>query len=249
MDGLRRTNLIVGLIHLAQAILILVLSNDFTLPVSRAFISGPPGTDPSSVHAFDVPLGPLVALFLFFAAVDHLLVASPVLFGTYKGLLARKRNDIRWIEYSVSSSLMIVLIAMITGVNDLGALLAIGAVNTSMIFFGLLQEHISSPGEGKTNWMPFIYGCFAGAIPWVIIALQVATAEDLGTDGGVPGFVYGIMVSLFICFNSFAVNMVLQYRQTGKWRDYLFGEKVYLGLSLVAKTILAWQVFANVLVS
>ena len=63
-----------------------------------------------------------------------------------------------------------------------------------------------------------------------------------------PGFVYGIIVSLFVFFNIFAVNMVLQYKQVGKWRDYLFGEKVYIILSLTAKALLAWQVFANTLV-
>ena len=247
-ERLRRINFVVGLIHLAQAALMLVLSNDFTLPVSRSFISGPPGTEPSSAHAFDVRLGPLVALFLLFAAVDHLLTASPLLNAKYNDLLRRERNDIRWIEYSVSASLMVVLIAMITGVNDLGALMAIFGVNACMLFFGLLQEHISKPSDSVINWMPFIFGCFAGAVPWVVIALQVWTAEDLGTGGGVPGFVYGIMISLFLLFNSFAVNMVLQYKRVGPWRDYLFGERVYLTLSLIAKSALAWQVFANTLI-
>jgi hypothetical protein len=55
-------------------------------------------------------------------------------------------------------------------------------------------------------------------------------------------------VSLFVFFNSFAINQVLQYRQIGPWRNYLFGEAVYVALSLVAKSALAWQVFANTLV-
>ena len=245
---LRVINLLVGLVHLGQAIAMLLLSNDFSLPVNRSYLGGPPGTDPSSAHAFDVPLGPLVAAFLLLAAVDHLLTASPVLYDTYVRLLGEKRNDIRWIEYSVSASLMIVLIAMITGVSDLGALIAIGGVNATMLFFGLLQERIAKPGDDEVNWMPFLFGCFAGAIPWLIVALQVATAEELGAGGGVPGFVYGILISLFLFFNSFAVNMILQYKQVGPWRSYLFGEKAYLTLSLVAKSALAWQVFANVLI-
>src|SRR5688572_7595086 len=141
-DRLRTINLVVGLIHLAQGILMLILSNDFSLPVTRSFLSGPPGTDPQTAPAFDVPLGPLVAVFLLLAAADHLLTASPVLNGVYNRLLRRERNDIRWIEYSISASLMIVLIAMITGVSDLGALIAIGGVNACMLFFGLLQERI-----------------------------------------------------------------------------------------------------------
>jgi hypothetical protein len=246
--SLRRFNLIVGVLHLAQAAIMLRLSNDFALPVTRTFLDGQPGTEPQSVDWFDVRLGPLVAIFLLLAAIDHLLVASPILNGTYNRLLARKRNDIRWIEYSVSASLMIVLIAMITGVSDIAALVAIAGVNACMLFFGMLQERMSSPGDAEVNWLPFVFGCLAGAVPWVIIALQVYSSEDLATGNGVPGFVYGIMVSLFILFNSFAVNMVLQYRQVGRWRSYLFGEKAYITLSLVAKTALAWQVFANILI-
>jgi hypothetical protein len=62
---------------------------------------------------------------------------------------------------------------------------------------------------------------------------------------GVPGFVYGIVTSLFVFFMSFALNQWLQYRRIGRWADYAFGEKVYLVLSLVAKTALAWQIFGG----
>lgn len=247
LGRLRRFNLIVGLIHLAQAGVMLALSNDFTLPITRGFLTGPPGTDPAQEPWFDVRLGPAVAAFLFLAAADHLLMAAPGVNDRYNRMLAQTRNDFRWIEYSVSASLMIVLIAMISGVSDVAALIAIAGVNASMIFFGLVQERFTKPGP-NVNWMPFIYGCVAGAVPWAIIALQIASAESRATDGGVPGFVYGIIVSLFLAFNSFAVNMVLQYKQVGRWRSYLFGEKAYVVLSLLAKTLLAWQVFANILV-
>ena len=244
---LRLYNLVVGLVHLGQGIAMLALSNDFALPVSRTFLNGPPGSAPVQEPWFDVRLGPAVAAFLLLAAIDHLLMAAPGVSRWYNGMLANERNDARWIEYSISASLMIVLIAMITGVTEIGALIAIAGVNASMIFFGLVQEHVARPSKGDVNWMPFIYGCFAGAVPWVIIALQIASSEERATEGGVPGFVYGIIISLFLLFNSFAVNMVLQYKRVGPWRDYLFGERAYIVLSLVAKSALAWQVFANVL--
>ena len=55
-------------------------------------------------------------------------------------------------------------------------------------------------------------------------------------------------MSLFLFFNSFAINMILQYRRVGPWRNYLIGEYIYVALSLIAKSALAWQVFANTLV-
>ena len=54
---------------------------------------------------------------------------------------------------------------------------------------------------------------------------------------------------MFLFFNSFALNQWLQYRRVGPWRSYAFGERSYLVLSLVAKSALAWQIFAGSLAS
>jgi hypothetical protein len=244
--GLRLFNLVVGVIHLVQAIAMLWLSNDFSLPVTRTFLTGPPGTDPSQESWFAVALGPAVALFLFLAAIDHILMAVPGVNDWYNRMLAREQNFARWMEYSISASLMMVLIAMITGVTDFGALLAIFGVNTAMILFGAVQEMMDRPSKGNVNWWPYIFGCFAGAIPWIIVTINIWSSEDRGE--GPPTFVYGIILSLFLLFNTFSVNMVLQYKRVGKWKSYVYGEKVYIVLSLVAKTLLAWQIFANTLI-
>lgn len=246
---LRLFNLVVGLLHLGQAIAILILSNDFKLPLLATFVDGPPGTAPGNANVlWNVPLGPAVALFLLFAAVDHLLMAVPGVEQWYLNNLRDRVNRGRWIEYSVSASLMMVLIAMITGILEFTALIAIFAANAAMIFFGLIMESTSKPDDERVNWWPFIFGSLVGAAPWIAVALQVMYTNQESTGEGIPGFVYGILVSLFICFNSFALNMVLQYKRVGPWRSYLFGERAYIVCSLVAKTALAWQVFANTLV-
>lgn len=61
------------------------------------------------------------------------------------------------------------------------------------------------------------------------------------------GFVCGILISLFVLFNVFALNQWLQYRARGRWAEYLFGERIYILLSLTAKSALAWLVFAGTL--
>jgi hypothetical protein len=58
----------------------------------------------------------------------------------------------------------------------------------------------------------------------------------------------GIIISLFFFFNTFAVNQALQYHRVGGWKDYLRGERMYITLSLVAKTVLAYQVFAGAII-
>ena len=245
---LRLGNLAVGLTHLVQAVAIFALSNDFTLPVTASFLAGPPGSDLTQPEViWDVPVGPAIGVFLLLAALDHILMVVPGINDWYNANLRRGANYARWWEYSVSASIMIVLIAMVTGVSDIGAVVAIFGVNAAMILFGLVMER-SNPNKERADWTPFLFGCLAGAVPWVIIAYQVVGAEDRATGSGVPTFVYGIIISLFVLFNSFAINMVLQYMQIGRWRDYIFGEKVYIVLSLTAKTALAWQVFANTLI-
>jgi hypothetical protein len=241
-SALRKWNVVVGLVLAIQAILMAVLTNDFSLPVTSTFMSGPPGTQPELQHLFDIPTGWGVFAFLAISAGALFTIASPAVFPWYKRNLLKNRNYGRWIEYSISSSIMIVLIAQITGISDIAALLAIFGINACMILFGALQEKYEEPG--KPSWLPFWFGSFAGIIPWIAVLIYVWAP---GLTVSPPGFVYGIIISLFIFFNCFAVNMVLQYKKVGPWRDYLFGEKVYIILSLTAKSLLAWQVFFPVL--
>ena len=85
-----------------------------------------------------------------------------------------------------------------------------------MIFFGLVQEQ-TNVDHDEVDWRPFIYGCVIGAVPWIAIAAQLIVST---TDGnGVPGFVVAIFITLFLLFNTFAVNMWLQYRGRGRWAD------------------------------
>ncbi len=240
---LRLYNLVMGLFHLGQGVAITLLSNDFALPVTASFLQGPPGTPSAAPETlFEIPLGYAVAAFVFLSALAHFTVAFPGIYRWYVDNLRHSRNYARWIEYSLSSSLMVVLIALLPGILDLAALLALFGVNASMILFGLLMEHYEQPGG--PNWLPFVFGCLAGIVPWVAIAFYIWSP---GSEVSPPAFVYWIFGTMFLFFNSFAINMVLQYKRVGPWRDYLFGEAAYVLLSLSAKSLLAWLVFANTL--
>ena len=241
---LRRWNALLAFAHAAQGVAILLLANGASIPITWSFVDGPPASGSEQTTTLvELPFGPAVAAFLFLAALDHGLMAAPRVVDRYERNLAQEMNPARWWEYSVSASLMVVLIAMLTGLRDLGALIALFGVNAAMILFGLVMERGNRPGL-PVDWRPFVYGSIVGAVPWLAIGIQLAHAE---AEADVPGFVIGIFASLFVLFFSFAVNMALQYLRVGPWRDYRFGERVYLVLSLVAKSALAWQVFAGAL--
>jgi hypothetical protein len=241
---LRRFNALAGAVHLAQAVVVLVLATSFALPVTAAYLEGPPGTVPlDPVELFEIPTAAAVAAFLGLSALAHALVCT-VWWRRYVADLRRGRNPARWVEYSFSASLMIVLIAQLTGISDIAALLALFGVNASMILFGWLQEHYEQPGGG--GWLPFGFGCVAGIVPWLAIGVYLLSPGS-PSSAQAPGFVYAIFISLSVFFNVFALNQWLQYRARGRWADYLFGERVYIVLSLTAKSALAWQVFGGTL--
>ena len=245
-SSIRRYNLIAGIFHLAQMVVVLFLANDFSLPIVARYMAGPPGSVfAEPVTLLDTPVGLTVAIFLGLSAFFHFLVASPQFFTRYAAGLAAQRNYFRWVEYSISSSVMIVLIAQICGVSDVVAIVSLFGVNASMILFGWLQEKYEQPGNG--GWLPYIFGCIAGIVPWIAISFYVLAIGGPG-DTKAPAFVYGIVISLFVLFNTFAVVQYLQYKKVGKWSDYLRGEKTYITLSLVAKSALAWQIFASTLI-
>ena len=239
---LRVFNLVVGLVHLAQAGVVLALSNDLSLPITGSFLRADPVTVQQPTlpkEVLSLAVGPAVAVFLLLAAIDHLVVAAPRAHEWYERNLGRRVNYARWIEFSVSASIMIVLIGLFVGIRDLAAVIALFAVNSAMILFGLLMERHQEPGSA--DWTPFWFGSIAGTVPWIVILIYIAEPPT------VPGFVWAITAIQLVLFSCFAVNMALQYRQVGPWRDYLFGERTYIVLSLVAKSLLAWLIFANVL--
>jgi len=243
---LKRWNLGMGFLHLIQGIVMLVISSDFSLPVIGSFLKFNIQTQtlaPTQETLFDIRIGPAVALFLFLSAIAHFAV-STIFYRWYIAKLSRHINPARWIEYAFSSSVMIVIIAMLVGVYELSALILIFGLNAMMILFGWLMELHNQTTE-RTNWTAFIFGCIAGIIPWIVIAIYLFAAGE--GENKAPDFVYWIYFSIFIFFNCFAINQVLQYKKVGKWSNYLYGEMIYIVLSLVAKSLLAWQVFAGTL--
>ncbi|MCE2808099.1 MAG: heliorhodopsin HeR, partial [Actinobacteria bacterium] len=163
--NLRKWNIGVGGLHLVQGILILVLSSSFAIPIVAAVQTGPPGAEGSLTTAsktfFSFNFAIAIAIFLFLAAGDHLLTSATPIRAWYERNLLRGVNYARWIEYSVSASIMILLICLLNGINNFYALVAIFGVNAAMILFGLVMEQVNQNRE-SVNWWPFIFGCIVG---------------------------------------------------------------------------------------
>jgi hypothetical protein len=245
--GLKRFNLIMGFLHLIQGVFMWVVSNETTYPIFTNYLNFNTETfslSPTPQLFYELRFGPAVAMFLLISAVAHFYL-STVGNKAYVKNLKKGMNPIRFYEYALSSSLMIVLIGMLSGLWDLGAIILIFGLNAMMNLFGIMMEYHNQHTD-KTDWTAYIYGCIAGIIPWIVIFQFFLGSVNSG-DAKPPAFVYAIIPTLFVFFNIFAINMVLQYKKVGRWADYLFGERVYIILSLVSKSILAWLIFAGTL--
>lgn len=243
---LRHFNIFMACLHFGQGVAMLLLSSGFKLPVTGSFLKFDALTKtlvPSTRTLFELKIGPAIAAFLFLSALAHLLISLPGINDWYNKNLAKGANYARWIEYAFSSSIMILVIAMLVGIYDISALITLVFLNASMILFGWMME-LHNQSTTKTNWTSFIFGCIAGIGPWIAIGIYL---WNPGSTTHAPNFVYWIYFSIFLFFNCFAVNQILQYKKVGKWSDYLYGERAYIILSLVAKSLLAWQVFAGTL--
>jgi hypothetical protein len=130
----------------------LALATAFALPVPSAFLAydraaGELFPDPRTL--FELRIAPLVAAFLLLSAAAHWSLAT---FGRrwYEEELRRGMNRARWLEYSLSSS-VIVVIAMLVGIYDVASLLLLFAANASMILFGWLME-VQNAKRERVAW-------------------------------------------------------------------------------------------------
>lgn len=243
---MRKFNYVMAGLHAAQAVAVLALSKEFTLPISGGFLKfndASKSLEPASTTLFNLSLPLLLVMFFALSAAAHLFIAT-VYNKRYNDDLKRGLNQARWYEYALSASTMMVAISLLVGIYDFSSLLMIFALTAIMNLTGLVME-VHNQTTKKTNWLSYWVGCLAGIVPWIVIALYMWIGAANGSAA--PTFVYWIFVSIFVFFNCFAINMVLQYKKIGPWKDYLYGERAYIILSLVAKSLLAWQVFAGTL--
>jgi len=241
-----------GAAHFVQGCIILLLSSTKTFPISTSYQALDPLQTANAGHAvfatatrhiFDLNLAAIVAGFFFISAAAHFFVAT-VYKKQYLSGLKQGSNRVRWIDYSLSTGVMLAAIGVLSGIYDLSTLVLIFVLEMVASLLGLAMEAYNK-GKRGPNWLAFVISCIAAITPWIALALYTWGAGAYG--GHMPGFVYGILASIFVLFVCIAGNVYLQFKKRGHWASYLFSEKVYMILNLTTKTVLAWQIFAGAL--
>jgi hypothetical protein len=247
-------NLSMAILHGVQAVVVLALSltagnfKKFLIPMTTTFTSWERGFPQAAIQQrANMPFVGVTSGFAFMSSAAHIIVL--LCFQRYLDDLRRGRNLFRWYEYAASSSLMIALIAQLFGVYDVITLVVIMSVNACMNLFGLLHETMNEGRAPKdVDWTSFWFGCFAGLVPWAVIFANLAGQDNISQ---IPGFVWALLFVYLVFFQTFPINMILQYKQWHWFNDsfagwpgsgYLFGERMYQVQSLVSKSLLLWLV-------
>ncbi len=165
---LRTFSVIAGLFLLIQAIAIVFLSNSFKLPINTYYLHFNATTQVLALvenTIYQLRVGLLVALFLLISTIDHLLMASPFANRWYIKNLKKHVNYARWYDYALSSSVMIVAIALLSGVYDIAALIPLFCLNATMNLFGLMMELHNQKTEkeiGRRSYLDHLPASFRG---------------------------------------------------------------------------------------
>jgi hypothetical protein len=237
---LQTFNRIAGITHLIQGVvLFLILNPETTIPViTRFFDETTDGVRPVSETLFEFPIALIAPIFLLMSAAAHLLISSPFYVRRYEQNIAKGINPVRWWEYAFSSSIMLVVLLMLGGLIEVSTVVFIFALNFVMNLMGLMMEKYNQLTD-RTSWLPFNIGVFAGIVPWIMGGLYFWVSTSNIADS-IPVYAQFGFLLTFLFFNSFAINMWLQYKKIGKWSVYAYGEKAYIVLSLVSKSALGW---------
>ena len=234
-------NRIAGATHLIQGIMLLVIMNtETTIPVVTRFFDQTTDGEiaPVSKVLFEFSVAIIAPIFLLLSAFAHLLISSPSYVRRYEQNIAKGINPVRWWEYAFSSSLMLVVLLMFGGLIELSTVVFVFTLNFIMNLMGLVMEKYNQLTQ-TTNWLPFNIGVLAGIVPWIMGGLYFWVSTNNIAEA-IPVYAQFGFLLTFLFFNSFAINMWLQYKKVGKWSNYAYGEKAYIVLSLVSKSALGW---------
>jgi len=201
----------------------------------------------------------LVACFFFLSALAHL--GNALLWRKfYLAALARGYAPFRWIEYTFSASVMVLILSYVAGTIVVSVLVSLFALTAITMFFGHLHEVVCRPASLErwaiesrlwrlqAHLIGYVPQCFA----WGLVIAQFmeaggkVTTDEQGRERKMPTFVYAIVFGEVLIFWSFGiVQLVVSLRAPSK---YYQGELAYMYLSLFAKGFLGIIILSNVLV-
>src|ERR1035437_93093 len=251
-ESLNKWNRWLAVVYALQGLVILILSTTRTIPVIANYL----GVDTrqtqainrtvfsvGSRHLFDLNLAYIVVAVLLMSAIAHAAIATK-LRSVYEKDLKKNINKIRWFEYAFSASTILVVIGLLCGIYDFSSLLMIFLLGSVTYLIAFSME-LRNQEKGKTDWLSCVIGGITGILLWIVFAVYLI--NSLLSGGSVPTYVYWIYATTLVLFGGMVANNHMIRTKQGRLKNYLYGETIYMILSLTMKAALVWQIFAGTL--
>jgi hypothetical protein len=194
----------------------------------------------------------LIAFFGITSLVHAFYFASsfekvPLIGGLYNKMITNKNNFVRWIEYSITATLMINIVARSAGVSVEDTLLLSNIATAAVMLQGQTIELALQEKPSATKLQRLIIYNLVGwalmlGVFGVIISKFQQTVDEIkaATCVNIPNFVKYTVYSQFLFYNLFGFWQLYQIFSVYKNPnyDYTKFEVGYTLLSLLSKTIL-----------
>lgn len=241
----------VAFLYLIQAIALVVAAKTYSLPVTMTYLTKDTFASPSHEdifapavrHLFDLNILYALAGVLLLAALLHVLYAT-VYRKRYEKELEAGVNRMRWAGYSIITSSVTVIIALVVGLRDLTVLVPLVSLILIAHLAGLAVEVYSQRKNRRR--LAYVIAGAADAMPWVVISGSLITATVLSTSE-LPLHVYGVVIAAVVSLLLFAVAFTKRFRNRGKWQEYMYAERAYSMVLFILLTLVTWIMFAGVL--
>lgn len=210
----------------------------FTRDAQRHLVLG--WTSVTSLRPTFTTVQALLVAFFYITALFHLIYASS---SIYPELIKKHNNWLRWVEYSITSTMMLYIIALVCTVKDTNTYILLGSCNVVMALLGqMVEEKIN---RGESPWLPMAASFFLLFSEFAVIIREYTSRINQVNEylvvpntgvGRIPTWISYMVIILFLFFSCFGI-VALYY---GIYPDtqYEYIEKGYIILSLVAKTVL-----------
>lgn len=195
-----------------------------------------------SVDAIKLDAIMLIFSFSLISSIFHFLAV--MLRDYYISNIEKGQNILRWVEYSISAPIMIIIIALLNGVTSLQTLLLIFFTTSTIMLLGYITELLDSDEYSYFKFVPHLVGWIPYMIVWTVIFITFGTSV-VNSPSKPPNFVYAIVFTLFFLFTTFGINQLLYLAKLIK--SYETSEIIYISLSFISKFVLSWMLFFGML--
>lgn len=184
-----------------------------------------------------------------FVVVLVLFPMITALFHFIRYMSGDSNKRVRFVEYSITSTMMLYLVATSSGVLSLDVMYSILAVNVTIMLLGIVIERQLENGDRKSAMMLTVLAWGLLGVTWVPIIrsfqanIEAQTSDSTGVPGtnGQPSKVQ-LNAILYATMTFFSCFGLVQLGQMFEWWSPQKSDVAYDVLSVLSKAVLAYFV-------